>query len=97
MPEEVKEMAQYVQSLPGLKLRGLMSIPRAPENDQQVFDSHRKMREIFDQLRDSGFELDTLSMGMSSDLEAAIIEGSTMVRVGTDLLGPRTHTSGEEI
>jgi uncharacterized pyridoxal phosphate-containing UPF0001 family protein len=52
-------------------------------------DSYRRVRELFLQLRDDGIPMDTLSMGMSADLEQAILQGSTMVRIGTDLLGPR--------
>ncbi len=90
MPEEVPEMAQYAADLANLRLRGLMAIPRPPVPGEDESASFRKMRGLFDQLIQTGFDLDTLSMGMSADLETAIMEGSTMVRIGTDLLGPRT-------
>ncbi len=91
-PGEVLELAQAVVKLPGLKLRGLMAIP-APR------DLHQAQRRVFADLADlkdrinlslsSSARLDTLSMGMSADLEAAIEAGATIVRVGTDLFGPR--------
>lgn len=96
MPEEVMDMAQYTREQAGLRLRGLMAIPKSAAAGGDAFASYRKMRKLFDQLCEAGMDLDTLSMGMSSDLEAAIAEGSTMVRIGTDLLGPRTIVTGEE-
>jgi pyridoxal phosphate enzyme (YggS family) len=88
-PDEVAAVAHEVAKLPRLRLRGLMAIPE-PEGD---FDAqrrpHRALRELFDQLRVEGLALDTLSMGMSADLEAAIAEGATMVRVGTAIFGGR--------
>jgi pyridoxal phosphate enzyme (YggS family) len=88
-PGEVEALATAVAALPGLKLRGLMAIPE-PESDaarQRV--PFARMRELFEGLRARGLMLDTLSMGMSADLEAAIAEGSTMVRVGTAIFGLR--------
>lgn len=87
---EVSVLAKQVMTMPNLRLRGLMAIPARSEdfNDQRrVF---RQVREVFDELVSSGLPLDTLSMGMSADLEAAIAEGSTIVRVGTDIFGRRT-------
>jgi len=75
--------------LPGLRLRGLMTIPRIGSDDCDPGDSYQRMSTLFQSLRASGLEMDTLSMGMSADLEQAIVHGSTMVRIGTDLLGPR--------
>lgn len=87
-PEELVGLARLAVSLPRLKLRGLMAIPSIQFSDlgDNSFD---RMRQLFEQLRADGLELDTLSMGMSADLESAIKAGSTMVRIGTDLLGPR--------
>jgi len=87
-PEELAGLARLAGSLPRLKLRGLMAIPSIDFSDlgDNSFD---RMRQLFEQLRADGLELDTLSMGMSADLESAIKAGSTMVRIGTDLLGPR--------
>jgi pyridoxal phosphate enzyme (YggS family) len=86
---EVAEVARAVAALPRLRLRGLMAIP-APASD---FDRQRqpfaRLRELRDGLNAGGLTLDTLSMGMSDDLEAAIAEGATLVRVGTALFGPR--------
>jgi pyridoxal phosphate enzyme (YggS family) len=95
-PETVQEVAQYAASLDQIQLRGLMAIPRAPEAGRDNSGSFREMRELFNGLREAGFALDTLSMGMSADLETAIMEGSTMVRVGTDLLGPRANDTEKD-
>jgi pyridoxal phosphate enzyme (YggS family) len=88
-PDAVESMAQVAADSPGLRLRGLMAIPRLAGDPIQARDSFRRMRMLYQQLRSGGYPLDTLSMGMSGDLELAIAEGSTMVRVGTDLFGPR--------
>jgi PLP dependent protein len=88
-PGRLAELAQAVRSLPGLRLRGLMSIPE-PLTDvvaQRVV--HRTLRELLGVLNAEGFALDTLSMGMTGDLEAAIAEGATIVRVGTAIFGAR--------
>lgn len=89
LPEEIPQLAQLASSLPGLKLRGLMAIPRVESTDEEALHSLQSMHQLFCRLQDSGLILDTLSMGMSADLEQAIVAGSTMVRVGTDLFGPR--------
>ncbi|MDR3352672.1 MAG: YggS family pyridoxal phosphate-dependent enzyme [Zoogloeaceae bacterium] len=93
-PTEVPELCRAVAELPRLALRGLMSIP-APETDfERQRPALRALRQIFLALRDEGMALDTLSMGMTHDLEAAILEGSTLVRVGTAIFGTReTRTS----
>jgi len=96
MPEAVEEMAQYASELPNLRLRGLMAIPKQPKDGQDGSQSFRQMRRLFERLRTSGYEMDTLSMGMSADLESAIVEGSTMIRIGTALLGPRNESIHEE-
>lgn len=87
--DEALALAQAVASLPRLRLRGLMAIPE-PAAD---FDAQRALflraRAVYDRIRDSGIALDTLSLGMSADLEAAIAAGSTMVRVGTAIFGGR--------
>jgi len=87
--EEVLQLAVLAEGLGNIKLRGLMAIPRLTDNPQQQHDSFRKVRCLFEELNATGHELDTLSMGMSADLEIAIAEGSTMVRVGTALMGCR--------
>lgn len=88
-PADVSTLAAAVATLPRLSLRGLMAIPE-PETDptrQRV--PLASLRELFDDLRGRGFALDTLSMGMSADLEAAVAEGATLVRVGTAIFGAR--------
>ena len=88
-PQELPALAAAVAAMPRLRLRGLMAIP-APRADfagqRQAFAA---VRTLYEQLRGSGFALDTLSMGMSADLEAAIAEGATIVRIGTALFGDR--------
>lgn len=90
IPEaDVLSLASAIRQLPRLHLRGLMTIP-APEADphkQRL--PFRRLQACLDRLNQSGFRLDTLSMGMSDDMEAAIAEGATIVRIGTALFGPR--------
>ena len=88
-PAAVEPLARMVHELPGLRLRGLMAIPRPAEDFETQRDPFRLLREILDDLNAKGLGLDTLSMGMTADLEAAIAEGATMVRVGTAIFGPR--------
>ncbi|MDH4377770.1 MAG: YggS family pyridoxal phosphate-dependent enzyme [Ramlibacter sp.] len=88
-PEEVATLAREVMALPGLRLRGLMTIPEPTERVEDQLAVHRRARALFDALRGQGLPLDTLSMGMSGDMESAIAAGSTMVRVGTALFGGR--------
>lgn len=88
-PAEVAALARAVAALPRLRLRGLMSIPQPAEGIDAQRAPHRRLRELFDALRSAGLALDTLSMGMSADLEAAIVEGSTMVRIGSAIFGER--------
>jgi pyridoxal phosphate enzyme (YggS family) len=88
-PGEVAQLAHEVARLPRVRLRGLMTIPEPAGDFQAQKAVHAKARQLFDQLRDSGLPLDTLSMGMTADLEAAIAAGSTMVRVGTAIFGGR--------
>ena len=91
-PQEVLELAKQVAQLPRLVLRGLMTIPDPVEGFAAQVAIHAKARALFDQVRAdlSLPHFDTLSMGMTSDLEAAIHAGSTMVRVGTAIFGGRT-------
>jgi len=89
MPEEAGELALLAANQPNIRLRGLMTIPRIAGEDHDPTDSYRRMHQLYRQLQEAGIGMDTLSMGMSGDLEQAILQGSTMVRVGTDLLGPR--------
>ena len=87
--DELQSLAERVNGLPRIQLRGLMSIPRASNDIDEQRAAFALLRQAFIALQEKGYNLDTLSMGMSTDMEAAIAEGSTMVRIGTDLFGPR--------
>lgn len=87
--EELSALADAVVALPRLQLRGLMAIPAPASDMAEQRAAFRQVREAFEALNVRGHVLDTLSMGMSSDLEAAILEGATIVRVGTALFGER--------
>lgn len=91
-PAEVLSLAQAVVALPRLKLRGLMAIPEPTDDVGLQRDRFRTIRELAEQLRQAGMSIDTLSMGMSDDLESAIAEGATMIRVGRALFGERSRT-----
>ena len=90
--EKVPELARQLMRLPRMKLRGLMAIPAPLEDFAEQRQAFSRLREVFDYLTSVGLPLDTLSMGMSHDLEAAIAEGATMVRVGTAIFGERSKT-----
>ncbi len=88
-PAELPALAAAVAALPGLRLRGLMAIPAPTSEVAAQRAAFRQVCELYDALRARGLALDTLSMGMSGDLEAAILEGATIVRIGTALFGER--------
>jgi hypothetical protein len=88
-PADVPALAQAVAALPRVTLRGLMAIPEPAADAQAQRAPHRALRELLAQLQALGLAVDTLSMGMSADLEAAVAEGATMVRIGTALFGAR--------
>jgi len=90
-PAEAASLCHAVAALPGLRLRGLMAIPEATDDVQSQRLPFRQLRYIYEQLRSEGLALDTLSMGMSHDLEAAIAEGATLVRIGTAIFGERNY------
>lgn len=93
-PDDALELARAVAQLPGLRLRGLMSIPEPAPNFIAACAEHMRARALFDHINQSGDlpqPMDTLSMGMTDDLEAAIESGSTMVRVGTAIFGARAR------
>ncbi|WP_225721517.1 YggS family pyridoxal phosphate-dependent enzyme [Candidatus Vallotiella sp. (ex Adelges kitamiensis)] len=92
-PNNISALAHDVASLPRLRLRGLMSVPSPMSGLRVQRTPHRRLRELFDFLNAQNFDLDTLSMGMSADFGAAILEGATIVRVGTALFGPRTYST----
>ena len=89
IPEAAAALAEQVAALPQLKLRGLMAIPAPTSNLQQQRAAFAQVRILFDALNQQGLSLDTLSMGMSDDMEAAIAEGATIVRIGTAIFGAR--------
>jgi PLP dependent protein len=88
-PAELPALASAVATLPRLKLRGLMCIPPDTRTEGEQRRPFRQLRELLAALNAAGHALDTLSMGMSNDLEAAVLEGATLVRVGTAVFGPR--------
>ena len=89
--QALPELVAQVATLPGLRLRGLMTIPEPQSEIEQQRKPFCQLREAMTSLQQQGYELDTLSMGMSGDLEAAIAEGATMVRIGTDIFGARNY------
>jgi pyridoxal phosphate enzyme (YggS family) len=90
-PGGLVELAQTVASLPQLKLRGLMAIPAPAEGLEAQRVPFAKLRELMQQINAQELALDTLSMGMSHDFSAAILEGATIVRVGTAIFGERNY------
>lgn len=90
-PAEAAQLCRAVAALPRLQLRGLMAIPEPADDEAAQRAPFRQLREIYEQLRADGLPLDTLSMGMSHDLEAAIAEGATIVRIGTAIFGERNY------
>lgn len=87
---EVAELADYISSLPQLRIRGLMGIPPATDSQPALHRYFADLRNLSEELRHRGVACDTLSMGMSRDFEIAISEGSNCVRIGTALFGPRS-------
>jgi len=87
---DIAPLAAAVRELPRIKLRGLMCMPPAETDVARQRAWFRETRQVFDYLNERGLALDTLSMGTSADFEAAIAEGSTIVRVGTAIFGPRS-------
>lgn len=90
-PDDTLALCQAVTALPGLNLRGLMAIPEPSDDPLAQRAPFRRLREIYDHIRAAGLPLDTLSMGMSHDLEAAVAEGATIVRIGTAIFGERNY------
>mgnify|MGYP000718108369 CR=1 FL=1 len=88
-PDEALALAREVAALPRLQLRGVMALPAPTADAAEQNRQLAAVRVVYEHLRSQGLPLDTLSMGMSSDLEAAVAQGSTMVRVGTALFGQR--------
>ena len=95
MPQDALVLAEAITKLPNLVLRGIMSIPDDTPDFEAQCAVHKRAAAIFDAIKDSGLpgleKFDTLSMGMTGDLEAAVVAGSTMVRVGSGVFGRRTY------
>ncbi len=92
-PQDALALAQQVAALPGLRLRGVMSIPEPATDFIAACAVFARVKAVFDALNAQGLALDTVSMGMSADMEAAVQSGSTMVRVGTAIFGGRTQAA----
>lgn len=90
-PAAVADVAREVRTLPRVRLRGLMTIPEPSTAAERIVSQLRALRELKDELNNAGMRMDTLSMGMSDDLEAAIAEGASMVRVGRAIFGARAQ------
>jgi pyridoxal phosphate enzyme (YggS family) len=91
MPDATHALASAIAALPRLRLRGLMAIPEAASDPAAQHLSLRRMQDLFERLKTDGLPLDTLSMGMSADLDAAVAEGATIVRIGTAIFGKRDY------
>lgn len=92
-PADLFALAVEVAKLPRLQLRGLMAIPAPTQDAQLQREQFKEVRSCFDNLVKHGFKLDTLSMGMSDDFEVAILQGATMVRIGSGLFGARQYST----
>jgi pyridoxal phosphate enzyme (YggS family) len=90
-PDELAELALHVAQLPRLRLRGLMAIPAPTEDPAQQRAAFARLRALYEAVIAGGVGLDTLSMGMSADLVPAVMEGATMVRVGSAIFGARKY------
>ena len=91
-PEEMFSLAEKISQFPRLKLRGLMAIPKPESEPEQQKIALRKMKDLFNRLKQRFESVDTLSMGMSDDMASAIECGSTMVRIGTAIFGERDYS-----
>ncbi len=89
--DELPDLLEKLQDLPHLELRGLMTMPPASADEKLQRQVFGQLRRLLQQMNDRGHRLDTLSMGMSGDMQAAICEGATMVRIGTAIFGPRKN------
>ncbi len=93
---ELESLCESIANLPGITLRGLMTIPASSQGDEALKESFRQLHAAFERLQQQYPSVDTLSMGMSGDIELAIAEGSTMVRIGTALFGPRAKKTSDK-
>ncbi|MBY4676414.1 YggS family pyridoxal phosphate-dependent enzyme [Marinobacterium arenosum] len=92
LPEQLPALAEALDGLPNLRLRGLMAIPQATDDERAQRAVFARMRALLSELQQEHPQMDTLSMGMSGDMAAAIAEGSTLVRIGTAIFGPRDYS-----
>lgn len=88
---DLEHLADEIAALDGLRLRGLMTMPNPGASAERQRADYQRLRILQQQLNHQGFDLDTLSMGMSADYETAIAEGATIVRIGTAIFGPREY------
>ncbi len=88
-PEEALILAEQIKPLKNLTLRGLMAIPKVSDNYEDQCQPFKRLKQLLIELQQQHPHIDTLSMGMSADMDAAISEGATIVRIGTDIFGPR--------
>jgi pyridoxal phosphate enzyme (YggS family) len=88
-PDDIIALAEAIRDLPNIRLRGLMAIPAQRSDFESQREPFAKLKQVLEELQQRGFECDTLSMGMSHDMQAAIAEGSTLVRIGTAIFGER--------
>lgn len=88
-PEELPLLVKQIGNLPNIVLRGIMAVPQQTEDQQRQQENFAKVRHVATQVQKQCSTMDTLSMGMSADMQSAIAEGSTIVRIGTDIFGPR--------
>jgi len=88
-PDDIIAFAEAIRDLPHIRLRGLMAIPAQRSDFESQREPFAKLKQVLEELQQRGFECDTLSMGMSHDMQAAIAEGSTLVRIGTAIFGER--------
>ncbi len=91
LPEDMLKLAESISAMPNLRLRGLMAIPEPESDPARQRQPFAAMKALFDQLVQAGYNVDTLSMGMSDDMETAIQEGATTVRIGTAIFGKRNY------
>lgn len=93
---EMMPLLEQAAELPGITVRGLMIVPKPAENPEDQRSVFAQLRRLLEHANDRGYSLDTLSMGMTDDLEAAIAEGATHVRIGTALFGPRIKKAAQK-
>lgn len=91
LPVDALRTAKAIANLPQLRLRGLMAIPEPEDDEAQQRRAFHQLRVLYEQLRAEGLPLDTLSMGMSADMPAAVAEGATIVRIGSAIFGTRNY------